>query len=268
MIRLLLCMLITCASLSAKIQPGLPLTKQVRGTWIQTVYAHKKKTKLVKAKFSHCPKGICGREFFSYNKYGILVKHVVDNGSSRNKGDLKGVTKRSTTKISLQKKMPFFGLPSKIKKYSYDRKKKKDVLRKKTVHRYLKSGLPKRTSIYNARKKLDSIITYRHEEEVVRPPVPKKGPKLAPTSSVEKRAIKLILTPDELEKIDQERNAHPLQTVQRRLDAIYLTGCGKKRGEVAKILGCSAASVRNWIAIYKRDGIAGLTKTPSKKSNT
>lgn len=64
----------------------------------------------------------------------------------------------------------------------------------------------------------------------------------------------------ELDRIDRERYTHPLPMVQKRLHVIYLRAMGKKYREIAEIVGCSEASVGNWIRIFRHDGFDELKK--------
>lgn len=63
-----------------------------------------------------------------------------------------------------------------------------------------------------------------------------------------------------LDLIDHERYTHPLPMVQKRLHAIYLRIIGKKYREIAEIIGCSEASVGNWIRIFRDQGFEELKK--------
>lgn len=63
-----------------------------------------------------------------------------------------------------------------------------------------------------------------------------------------------------LDQIEQERYTHPLPMVQKRLHAIYLRVIGKKYNEIAQIVGCSEASVGNWIRIFRNKGLEELKK--------
>lgn len=63
-----------------------------------------------------------------------------------------------------------------------------------------------------------------------------------------------------LEQIDRERYTHPLPMVQKRLHAIYLRINGKKYREIAEIVGCSEASVGNWIRIFRQHGLKEIKK--------
>ncbi len=46
----------------------------------------------------------------------------------------------------------------------------------------------------------------------------------------------------------------------RRLQAIYLSDRGHTYQEICKSLDVSYASVKNWVAIYRKQGINGLLK--------
>lgn len=63
-----------------------------------------------------------------------------------------------------------------------------------------------------------------------------------------------------LDKINRERYEHPLPMVQKRLHAVYLRALGNKYKGIALIVGCSQASVGNWISIFKKEGMEGLKR--------
>src|SRR5262249_5116484 len=55
-------------------------------------YKYVKDTNLLKAKFTYAGKQIKKREFLSYDDNAVLKERIVDDGSSEDKNDLKGVT--------------------------------------------------------------------------------------------------------------------------------------------------------------------------------
>ena len=70
--------------------------------------------------------------------------------------------------------------------------------------------------------------------------------------------VAIMIDKPTLDQINRERYEHPLPMVQKRLHAIYLRAQGKKYEAIAQIVGCSQASVGNWIRIFKKSGLAGL----------
>ena len=80
------------------------------GNW--TYVEHDKERDLIVARFfCEGKKRIIRREFFSYNSAGVLIKSIVDDGSSKEKESMEDVFLRTTTVIRPRKVMPYFGTP-------------------------------------------------------------------------------------------------------------------------------------------------------------
>ena len=70
----------------------------------------------------------------------------------------------------------------------------------------------------------------------------------------------MIRTPipdEDMQVLREERFTHPHPRVQRKMEAVYLTGRGLPRQEVARLLG---VTVRSYLANYRDAGIEGLCR--------
>lgn len=106
-----------------------------------TFYTYVKETNLLEAKYVCEKKEVRKREFFAYDKNANLIKHIVDDGRSKDKDSLKQVTERHITKITPRTERPHFGEPEVVQEYYYDLGAEKKVLLKKTVNHFSKQGL-------------------------------------------------------------------------------------------------------------------------------
>ena len=94
------------------------------------------------------------RQFFEYNSDHILVKEIIDNGSSNKKGDLTGVTHRKIKVIYPRMEELFFGLPAAVEeRYLEDGEEK---LLSKVLFTYSPQGKVTRKEIFDA----DGIYRY------------------------------------------------------------------------------------------------------------
>lgn len=70
--------------------------------------------------------------------------------------------------------------------------------------------------------------------------------------------IQVLIPAEEMTTLNAERYTHPHPRVQRKLHALYLVGLGYPRHDVARMVGVSAGTVRNYIHAYETGGIAAL----------
>lgn len=69
---------------------------------------------------------------------------------------------------------------------------------------------------------------------------------------------KEIFTPDEIERLFEERFVHPHPLVQKRLEALYLKSQGMEHKDISRLLRISRASISNWLKAYKAGGIEAV----------
>ncbi len=105
-----------------------------------TFYEYAEGTNLLKAKFICDEKKIKKREFFEYEANAIVTEHIVDDGSTRDKNDLRDATERHITKFKLRSIQPRLGEPEEVLEFFYDFAKNKEVFLKKTVNYFNEKG--------------------------------------------------------------------------------------------------------------------------------
>ena len=70
--------------------------------------------------------------------------------------------------------------------------------------------------------------------------------------------IPIQISLQDLERLKKERYTHPHPRVQRKLEALYLVGMGYSRHDVARIVGVSEGTLRNYLHAYERGGLDAL----------
>ena len=70
--------------------------------------------------------------------------------------------------------------------------------------------------------------------------------------------IHLTIPADDLKRLEQERFQHPHPRVQRKMEAVYLTGMGLSRHDVARLLHVTEGTVRSYLVAYRDGGLAAL----------
>ncbi len=93
-----------------------------------------------------------------------MIKHTIDDGSSRKKNDLTDVRIRSIKRIKPRKKTPRFGEPEVIEEFFYDFKLKKKALVLRTENSFNSKGLVEEKRIYDGQKELQSELSFKYDE--------------------------------------------------------------------------------------------------------
>ena len=73
----------------------------------------------------------------------------------------------------------------------------------------------------------------------------------------------MICTPipdEDMKVLREERFTHPHPRVQRKMEAVYLTGMGLPRQEVVRLLGVAEGTIRSYRGAYREAGIEGLCR--------
>lgn len=73
------------------------------------------------------------------------------------------------------------------------------------------------------------------------------------------KKIKYQLSEDELKQIEEEQRTAPERRVRQRASGLRLRHRGKKPAEVAELLKVSQATVFNWPADWRTEGMEGLS---------
>ncbi len=112
-------------------------------------YRYQEDTNLLTAKLQGTPR--FAREFYEYDRFANLIKHIVDNGSEDSADDLSNVTERTITEIEpiTTQYSPAFGKPSK-KREKYWESNREYTLRTTHFH-YDDWGYPIQEDIYDAK---------------------------------------------------------------------------------------------------------------------
>ena len=72
--------------------------------------------------------------------------------------------------------------------------------------------------------------------------------------------IRTPITEEDMKVLQEERFTHPHPRVQRKMEAVYLTGMGLPRHEVARLLAISEGTVRSYLANYREGGLEALRR--------
>ena len=70
--------------------------------------------------------------------------------------------------------------------------------------------------------------------------------------------IRVPISAADMQVLKEERYIHPHPRVQRKLHALYLVGLGYSRHDVARVVGVSEGTVRNYIHAYAAGGLEAL----------
>lgn len=115
------------------------LMKEVEDNGRGIEYTYLPHSSLVTSKFVLDHDQICLREFYEYDANTSLTKLIKDDGCSRHKDDLTGVTHRRITYFSPKQTQPI-GLPEKIDEMYLDLATNQEVLLKRLVQKYSDAG--------------------------------------------------------------------------------------------------------------------------------
>lgn len=120
-----------------------------------TTMAYVPNTDLIAHRFISDDTRIWQREFYSYDENAVLVKKIIDDGSSHDPLNLSNVTERTITYITPRKKMPI-GLPQIIEEKYLDLSTQKEILIQKTVNTHSTEGHLLQQDRYDS----NSILAY------------------------------------------------------------------------------------------------------------
>lgn len=133
-----------------------------------TYYEYYKRRNLLKAKFVCDKKKIKKREFFSYTSYASLSEKIIDDGVTKDKDDLTGVSERHITLYRARNKRPSYGMPRVIEEYAVDLSRNEKVLQKvlqsTLINTYSDNGFITRCRLFDANGSLSSSTEYTHDK--------------------------------------------------------------------------------------------------------
>ena len=115
-------------------------------------YEYQSGTNLLTAKFTYDGHKLKIREFFEYDSDAVMVKRIIDNGSSTHAAHLSDVTERRITYIKPVRDRDDHGvgLPERITECYLDLTSGKEVQLKRTDFSYTKAGLVEKEEVYDA----------------------------------------------------------------------------------------------------------------------
>lgn len=70
--------------------------------------------------------------------------------------------------------------------------------------------------------------------------------------------IRIRLTPEEREELEQTVKGTPDRRLRDRCQAVLMADRGRRRGQIAEDLGVHRASVHRWLRAYRARGLDGL----------
>lgn len=129
----------------------------------ETRYEYLAGTNLPTAEFSYDQGAIKRRKFYEYNTDRILVREIVDDGTSVNKSDLSGVKTRLIQNIHPKTDQPYLGMPFMIEEKYWDGRG--EQLLKKTVLHYTTRGNIAQKDIYDALNQHRYGLAFKYDEK-------------------------------------------------------------------------------------------------------
>ncbi|MGH2637813.1 MAG: hypothetical protein ACRDF4_00770, partial [Rhabdochlamydiaceae bacterium] len=124
------------------------------------LYQYKKGTDLCSAKFTCEGDTIRRREFYEYDEDAVLIRKVVDDGSTKEMHDINGITYRHITKITPVRKRSAHGIgqPEEVVEYYYDHNAKQELLLSKKRYSYNREGLVLTEEVYDGNNSLSYTL--------------------------------------------------------------------------------------------------------------
>lgn len=129
----------------------------------QISYGYYPNTDLVEHRFVHAGR-ICQRHFYEYDGNAVLIKEIIDDGSSIDKNDLRDVTERHITYTSTHRNKPI-GLSKTIKQKYLDLKSGNEVLLKRTVNTHSVEGGLLRQDFYDSNNQYISSLQWEYDSK-------------------------------------------------------------------------------------------------------
>ena len=127
-------------------------------------YAYIPGTNLLASELIYENQTICKRTFHTYDDCAICIKTVVDDGSTEEPDNLRGVTYRKITVITPKKSLPCFGLPEVIEEKTID-SAGQEILLRKTRYTYTPFGKILQEDHYDANNAHHHTITNTYDDQ-------------------------------------------------------------------------------------------------------
>ena len=129
----------------------------------RTAYEYLSGTDLLTAQLIFDRDAIKLRKFYEYDKDNVLICEINDDGISRDKSDLTGVTVRTIRKITLVSSGPYLGLPEAIEETYLERGQERPV--SKVVLHYTTGGRVAERDIYDAEGEFRYSLKTKYDEK-------------------------------------------------------------------------------------------------------
>jgi hypothetical protein len=131
---------------------------------VEYAYSYHPGTTLLASKLTRASKNILEMEFYSYDKNGILICKIVDDGCTPGKDNLEQVSYRLITEIEpqLNPKLPGMTLPHFIREMYHDPNTDKKQLLKKIERLYTQGDLLAEEKVFDATDTYLYSQTYKY----------------------------------------------------------------------------------------------------------
>lgn len=117
----------------------------------KTRLTYKLNTNLLTSKItSNQEETLFQREFYQYDKNGVCVETIKDDGSGESSEDLTNITQRLITRITPKEEAPCIGLPIVEEAYFLDLETGEEVLLSKVIKSYSNLGLKESEEVFDA----------------------------------------------------------------------------------------------------------------------
>lgn len=126
------------------------------------LFTYKRGSNLLTKKLYTRKGKIYRREFYAYDNNAVMVKQIVDDGSSESCGDLAGVTERHIKTITVRQEFPI-GLPEVVKEKYLDCTSGNEKLLRKTVNSYDAEGHLTRQELYDCHNVFAYALTWEYD---------------------------------------------------------------------------------------------------------
>lgn len=122
-------------------------------------------TDLVKSKIISYKNQIKIRNFYEYNEDYVLIKEIVDDGTSYDSNDISNITQRQIKIITPKKENPFINMPEIIEEKFIDLIDNTEKLLKKTILTYSNFGKVIKEDVYNSKNIYEYSIKRTYDEK-------------------------------------------------------------------------------------------------------
>ena len=146
-------------------QDGLNLLLSETDGRMSIHYSYLPGKNLVASKLVYEGSNIRLREFYEYDELNaLLIKKIQDNGTSKDKNNLSGVTERHITLIVPKQTIPCFGLPHIVEERYIDFQTGEEKLFKCLVNSYTREGWIETQTIYDTNRNKCYTLYWKYDK--------------------------------------------------------------------------------------------------------